>query len=48
MVAAKITTKSIMAQLTALEDPMMRAVNEKLGDAHGVNLGKTPCIGEAD
>ncbi|MEU5524519.1 DNA alkylation repair protein [Streptomyces sp. NPDC047860] len=29
-----------MAELAALEDPKVRAVNEKHGDDHGVNLGK--------
>ena len=30
----------VMAELAALEDPKVRAVNEKHGDDHGVNLGK--------
>ncbi len=29
-----------MAELAALEDPKIRAVNERHGDDHGVNLGK--------
>ncbi|WP_306191080.1 MULTISPECIES: DNA alkylation repair protein [unclassified Streptomyces] len=29
-----------MAELAELEDPKLRAVNEKHGDDHGVNLGK--------
>ncbi|MCX4545811.1 DNA alkylation repair protein [Streptomyces sp. NBC_01565] len=29
-----------MADLAALDDPKMRAVNERHGDDHGVNLGK--------
>ncbi|WP_211277782.1 DNA alkylation repair protein [Couchioplanes caeruleus] len=29
-----------MAELSALEDPKIRAVNERHGDDHGVNLGK--------
>ena len=29
----------VMAELAALEDPRARAVNEKHGDDHGVNLG---------
>ncbi|WP_345566822.1 DNA alkylation repair protein [Nonomuraea rosea] len=29
-----------MGELAALEDPKIRAVNEKHGDDHGVNLGK--------
>ncbi|WP_314225712.1 DNA alkylation repair protein [Streptomyces zaehneri] len=30
----------VMAELAGLEDPKTRAVNEKHGDDHGVNLGK--------
>ncbi|MDU0300981.1 DNA alkylation repair protein [Streptomyces sp. PAL114] len=30
----------VMAELTALDDPRIRAVNEKHGDDHGVNFGK--------
>ncbi|WP_432852073.1 DNA alkylation repair protein [Amycolatopsis sp. CA-161197] len=30
----------VLAELAALEDPRSRAVNEKHGDDHGVNLGK--------
>ncbi len=30
----------VMAELTELEDPRAREVNEKHGDDHGVNLGK--------
>ncbi|QKG20019.1 hypothetical protein ACTIVE_1655 [Actinomadura verrucosospora] len=30
----------VMAELAALEDPKVRAVNERHGDDHGVNLGK--------
>lgn len=30
----------VMAELAELEDPKTRAVNEKHGDDHGVNLGK--------
>lgn len=30
----------VMAELAELEDPKIRAVNEKHGDDHGVNLGK--------
>lgn len=32
------TVNEVMAELTALDDPKMRAVNEKHGDDHGVNL----------
>ncbi|AYL38587.1 DNA alkylation repair protein [Streptomyces fungicidicus] len=30
----------VMAELAGLDDPRIRAVNEKHGDDHGVNLGK--------
>ncbi len=34
----------LMDELAALEDPRARAVNEKHGDDHGVNLGKLRAI----
>jgi 3-methyladenine DNA glycosylase AlkD len=34
------TATQVMAELAALEDPKIRAVNEKHGDDHGVNLTK--------
>ena len=34
----------VMAELAALEDPAMRAVNERHGDDHGVNLSKLRAI----
>jgi 3-methyladenine DNA glycosylase AlkD len=34
------TVAELMAELATLEDPKARAVNEKHGDDHGVNLGK--------
>ncbi len=34
------TVDEVMAELAALEDPKARAVNERHGDDHGVNLGK--------
>ncbi|MEU4353944.1 DNA alkylation repair protein [Streptomyces virginiae] len=34
----------VMAELAALEDPKARAVNEKHGDDHGVNLGKLRAV----
>ncbi|GAB3672896.1 DNA alkylation repair protein [Saccharopolyspora tripterygii] len=37
---AGTTVTEVMAELAALEDPKARAVNEKHGDDHGVNLGK--------
>jgi 3-methyladenine DNA glycosylase AlkD len=33
-----------MAELAALEDPKVRAVNEKRGDDHGVNLGRLRAV----
>ncbi|MFI0975836.1 DNA alkylation repair protein [Streptomyces sp. NPDC021093] len=38
-VTAEVTAE-VMAELAVLEDPKARAVNEKHGDDHGVNLGK--------
>lgn len=35
-----MTLDQVMAELTALEDPRMRTVNERHGDDHGVNLTK--------
>jgi len=34
----------VMAELAALEDPKARAVNEKHGDDHGVNLGQLRAV----
>ncbi|WP_144794332.1 DNA alkylation repair protein [Microbacterium paludicola] len=34
------TLADALAQLAALEDPKMRAANEKRGDDHGINLSK--------
>lgn len=34
------TVAEVMAELAELEDPKARAVNERHGDDHGVNLGK--------
>lgn len=34
------TVAEVMAELAELEDPKIRAVNEKHGDDHGVNLSK--------
>jgi len=34
----------VMAELAALEDPKARAINEKHGDDHGVNLGKLRAV----
>ncbi|MGG5752766.1 DNA alkylation repair protein [Zafaria sp. Z1313] len=38
------TVDGLLAELAALEDPKMRAVNEKHGDDHGVNLSKLRAI----
>lgn len=38
------TVAEVLAELAALEDPKARAVNEKHGDDHGVNLGKLRVI----
>jgi 3-methyladenine DNA glycosylase AlkD len=35
-----VTVTGVMAELAALQDPKARAVNEKRGDDHGVNLSK--------
>ncbi|HET8628833.1 DNA alkylation repair protein [Nonomuraea wenchangensis] len=35
---AEVTVAEVMAELTALEDPKIRAVNARHGDDHGVNL----------
>ncbi|QIP83714.1 DNA alkylation repair protein [Streptomyces sp. Tu 2975] len=37
---AETTLAEVMAELAALEDPKARAVNERHGDDHGVNLSK--------
>ncbi|AWS46940.1 DNA alkylation repair protein [Streptosporangium sp. 'caverna'] len=34
------TVAEVLAELAELEDPKIRAVNERHGDDHGVNLGK--------
>ncbi|MCP2251079.1 3-methyladenine DNA glycosylase AlkD [Lentzea aerocolonigenes] len=39
-----MTVAEVMAELAALEDPKARAVNEKHGDDHGVNLGKLRAV----
>ena len=33
-----MTVEDVLAELASLEDPRMRAVNERHGDDHGVNL----------
>ncbi|MFI5671928.1 DNA alkylation repair protein [Streptomyces sp. NPDC051704] len=41
---AGTTVAEVMAELAALEDPKTRAVNEKHGDDHAVNLGKLRAV----
>lgn len=36
--------QEVLAELAALEDPKIRAVNERHGDDHGVNLGKLRAV----
>ncbi len=38
--SANVTLDGALAELAALEDPKVRAANEKRGDDHGVNLSK--------
>jgi 3-methyladenine DNA glycosylase AlkD len=38
------STAELLAELAALEDPKVRAVNEKHGDDHGVNLTKLRAV----
>ena len=40
MTMADTSVAEVLAELAALEDPKARAVNERHGDDHGVNLGK--------
>ncbi|MGV9763353.1 DNA alkylation repair protein [Micromonospora tulbaghiae] len=42
--AETMTVAGVMAELAALDDPKIRAVNERHGDDHGVNLGKLRAI----
>lgn len=37
---SETTVAEVLAELAALEQPQMRAANERRGDDHGVNLGK--------
>ena len=38
------TVAGVLAELAALEDPKARAVNERHGDNHGVNLGQLRAV----
>jgi 3-methyladenine DNA glycosylase AlkD len=44
MTADGTTLDGLMAELAALEDPRIRAVNARHGDDHGVNLGSVRAI----
>ncbi|MFF0905353.1 UNVERIFIED_CONTAM: DNA alkylation repair protein [Kocuria sp. CPCC 205316] len=41
---AETTVAEVMAELATLEDPRVRAVNERHGDGHGVNLTKLRAV----
>ncbi|WP_424347725.1 DNA alkylation repair protein [Kocuria sp. CH-021] len=41
---AETTVAEVLAELAALEDPRVRAVNERHGDDHGVNLTKLRAV----
>jgi 3-methyladenine DNA glycosylase AlkD len=41
---AETTVAEVMAELATLEDPKIRAVNERHGDDHGVNLGNLRAV----
>jgi 3-methyladenine DNA glycosylase AlkD len=41
---SETTVAEVLAELAALEDPKARAVNERHGDDHGVNLGALRAI----
>lgn len=38
--SATMTASDVLAELAALEDPKMRAANERRGDDHGIHLSK--------
>src|SRR5690606_22840647 len=42
--STETTVAQVLAGLAALDDPKMRAVNEKHGDDHGVNLTKLRAV----
>ena len=45
--AVSDTVGHVMAELAALEDPKIRAVNERHGDDHGVNLTKLRAVAKS-
>lgn len=42
--AEQATAAQVLAELAGLEDPKARAINERHGDDHGVNLGKLRAV----
>jgi 3-methyladenine DNA glycosylase AlkD len=46
-VLPQATVEDVLAQLAALEDPKIRAVNERHGDDHGVNLTKLRAVAKS-
>ncbi|NUT97570.1 MAG: DNA alkylation repair protein [Saccharothrix sp.] len=40
----EVTVAGVLAELAALEEPKVRAVNERHGDDHGVNLGRLRAV----
>lgn len=44
---AEVAFPDVMAELAALEDPRIRAVNQKHGDDHGVNLSKLRAVAKS-
>ena len=45
--AAQATVSDVLAELEALEDPKIRAVNERHGDDHGVNLTRLRAVAKS-
>ncbi|MBE7700683.1 DNA alkylation repair protein [Oerskovia sp. Sa1BUA8] len=45
--AAQATVDDVLAELEALEDPRIRAVNERHGDDHGVNLTRLRAVAKS-
>ena len=46
-VLPQATVEDVLAQLAALEDPKIRAVNERHGDDHGVNLTQLRAVAKS-
>ncbi|MFE4466649.1 DNA alkylation repair protein [Oerskovia sp. NPDC056781] len=45
--ATEATVSDVLAELAALEDPKIRAVNERHGDDHGVNLTRLRAVAKS-